>query len=149
MEVECAGKLLGKRAMHKKVLQKYNIWLGEIKCNVKCLSQALLIFANGHFFCMGGYQGQNSVFPFCCAVFLFCCFVMFCHSLLSDFIVVLFWRNVQLHRGEFGYSRLIKESRSRKKSIAIFAFKTFNGGQKNLGLCEKALPSNCYVGPCF
>ena len=81
--------------------------------------------ANGHFFCMGGYQGQNSVFSFCCAVLLFCCFVMmFCHSLLSDFIVVLFWRNVQLHRREFGYSRLIKESRSRKKSIAIFAFKT-------------------------
>ena len=24
----------------------------------------------------------------------------------------------------------------------------YNGGQKNLGLCEKALPSNCYVGPC-
>ena len=22
------------------------------------------------------------------------------------------------------------------------------GGQKNLALCEKALPSNCYVGPC-
>lgn len=27
------GKLLmGKRAMHKKVTQKYDIWLGEIKC---------------------------------------------------------------------------------------------------------------------
>ena len=24
----------------------------------------------------------------------------------------------------------------------------YNGGQKNLGLCEKALPSNCYVEPC-
>ena len=23
-----------------------------------------------------------------------------------------------------------------------------NGGQKNLGMCEKALPSNCYVEPC-
>ena len=25
---------------------------------------------------------------------------------------------------------------------------THNGGQNNLGLCEKALPSNCYVGLC-
>ena len=33
---------------------------------------------------MGGYQGQNSVFLFCCAVVLFCCFIMlFCHSVLT------------------------------------------------------------------
>ena len=33
---------------------------------------------------MGGYQGQNSVFLFCCAIVLFCCFVMmFCHSVLT------------------------------------------------------------------
>ena len=25
---------------------------------------------------------------------------------------------------------------------------THNGGQNKLGLCEKALPSNCYVGLC-
>ena len=37
------GKLLGKRGMYKIVKQKYDIWLCEIKYNVKCLWQALLM----------------------------------------------------------------------------------------------------------
>ena len=37
---------------------------------------------------------------------------------------------------------MTKNSFYRCKSISD------NGGQKNLGLCEKALPSNCYVEPC-
>ena len=73
---------MGKRAMHKKVRQKYDIWLGEIKCNVKC--EMSFDVANRHLFRMGGYQGQNSVFLFCCAIFLFCYDVLsFCLNILS------------------------------------------------------------------
>ena len=32
--------------------------------------------------------------------------------------------------------------------MAMHTQGTYNGGQKNLGLCESALPSNCYIGPC-
>ena len=73
-ELEGPGKLMGKRAMHKKGRQKYDIWLGEIKCdNVKCEMSRGSTFnaANRHLFRMGGYQGQNSVLLFCCAVLLF------------------------------------------------------------------------------
>ena len=52
--------------MHKRVRQEYDIWLGEIKCTVKCEMSLASTFdvANRHLLRMemGGYQGQNSVF---------------------------------------------------------------------------------------
>ena len=97
--MEGPGKLMDKRAMHKKGGQKYDIWLGEIKCkNVKCEMSLGSTFhiANHRLFHMGGYQGQNSVLLFCCAVLLFCYeFMMFWHSVLK-FFVLLFGPNVQL-----------------------------------------------------
>jgi len=83
--------------MHKKGRQKYDIWLGEIKCNVKCEMSPASIFdvAIRHLFLMGGYQGQNSVFLFCCAILLFC-FVIpfnilsFCYwGLLCNYAILL------------------------------------------------------------
>ena len=40
----------------------------------------------------------------------------------------------------------IKKKKERKIYIYLKGKKSYNGGQKNLGLCEKALPSNSSVG---
>ena len=91
MEVECAGKLLGKRGMHKKVIQKYNIWLGEIKCNVKCLSQALLMLPMV-ISSVWGLSGSKFSFP----VLLRCvAILLFCYDVLS-FSFIRFYRCVIL-----------------------------------------------------
>ena len=84
--MEGPRKLMGKRAMHKKVRQKYDIWLGEIKCNVKC--EMSFDVANRHLFRMGGYQGQNSVFLFCCAILLFCYHVL---SIRFNILSFCYW----------------------------------------------------------
>ena len=98
---------------------KSYIWLGEIKCNMKCLSQALLTLP----IVISSVWGVIRVkIQFSCSVVLFCYFVvlLWCFVILFfHFIVLLFGPSVQLCR-EFGYSRLtgIEEKRSRKKSIA-------------------------------
>ena len=70
------GKLLGKRAKHKTVKQKYDIWLGEIKCNVKCLWQALLMLPIVISF-VWIWTGIRIKIQFFSSVVLLCYFVVF------------------------------------------------------------------------
>ena len=79
---------MGKRAMYKTVKQKYDIWLGEIKCNVKCFWQlSTFDIANRHLFRMdmgvSGLKFSFSVLLCCCAILLFCydvlSFVLTCY----------------------------------------------------------------------
>ena len=68
-----------------------------------------------------------------------------------------FWRENFMARKK--WLRLVKKAPARRLALQQPPNKTFfknltfsgqgyKGGQKNLGPCETALPSNCYVGPC-
>ena len=75
---------MGKRAMHKTVKQKYDIWLGEIKSNVKCLWQALLMLPIVISFVWKWGVIRVKIQFFCSVVLLCCCAILlFCYDVLS------------------------------------------------------------------
>ena len=78
--------------MHKKVKQKYDIWLGEIKSNVKCLWQALLMLpiVISSVWIWGVIRVK---IQFSCSDVLLCAILLFCYDVLMSFVLT-FYRSV-------------------------------------------------------
>ena len=110
------GKLLGKRAMHKTVKQKYDIWLGEIKCNVKCLWQALLMLPIVISF-VWIWTAIRVKIQFFSSVVLLCYFVVLLWCLVICFNILL-----------FGYSDIMY-------SYALWSEKSYQVDHTFLRLC--------------